>query len=66
MKLIEKSTGRVVKEYGHTDSDIIEAVMEARKHHRTHVLLTDDGAHVNLHSHGGRSNVPRWNKGPSM
>ena len=62
MKLIEKSTGRVVKEYGHTDSNIIEAVMEARKYHKTHVLVTDDGARVNLHAHGGRSNVPKWNK----
>ena len=41
-------------------------VMEARKYHKTHVLVTDDGARVNLHAHGGRSNVPKWNKGLPM
>ena len=62
MKLIDKSTGAVVKTYDPTDSGILQAMMDGRRHSKTHILVTDDGARVDLHTHGGYANVPKWNK----
>ena len=61
MKLIDKTTGAVVKSYNPTDSGILQAMMDGRRYHKTHVLVTDSGTRVDLHSHGGYPNVPKWN-----
>lgn len=60
MKLIDKSTGAVVKSYDPTDSGILEAMLDGRKYHRTHILVTDSGTKVDLHQSGGYANVPKW------
>jgi hypothetical protein len=58
MLLIDKDSRRIIKTYGPTDSDIVRAVRDGRKHEGKYFLMYSDGRPVDLEASGGYPGVP--------